>query len=185
MELAALQGWGDTTLADIAEKAGLDAAALGLRFASKRALIAAFARHIDERMAAAGERGEGGDSARDRLFDTIMRRFDALAPYRKGVEAVLRHLARHPRGLACACAGPFRQSLAAIAKAATLPDWGLLQPLRMQGLAAVYLMALRTFLADDSADLAKTMAQLDRLLARVESLLRMLPGSGARRAEAG
>src|SRR3546814_17327248 len=43
--------------------------------------------------------------------------------------------------------------------------------LRRKGLAAIYLATMRVWLRDDSEDMAKTMAYLDRQLARVDSLL--------------
>lgn len=180
MALAALQGWADTTLGNIADKAGLAPETLSGRFADKRALLDGFAQHIDERMAA-GEPVEAEGSVRDRLFDSLMRRFDALAPYRQGVAAVLRELAWRPGVLACAGTGPFRRSLSAIARLAAAPDWGPLRGLQLKGIAIVYLLALRVFLTDDSADLAKTMAELDRRLGQVETLLRALPGVAGRR----
>ncbi len=47
---------------------------------------------------------------------------------------------------------------------------GLRARLQRRALLAVYLQAMRTWLADDSSDLAKTMAELDTLLRRVERL---------------
>jgi hypothetical protein len=48
--------------------------------------------------------------------------------------------------------------------------------LRINGLCGVYLLALRTWLDDDSADLSKTMAALDGYLRRVERPAEVLEG---------
>ena len=89
LSLAERQGWRRTGLAEIAAEAGLPLAEAYAACPSKPALLAAFHRRID-RAALAGA-GDGGEPPRDRLFDTLMRRFDVLAPHRRGV-------ARHPAG---------------------------------------------------------------------------------------
>ena len=80
MALAAVQGWHDTTLADIADEAGLNLAELRQLYGSKTAILAGLIRQTDEQ----GLRDSGADMmaepVRDRLFDVIMRRLDALAP---------------------------------------------------------------------------------------------------------
>jgi len=51
---------------------------------------------------------------------------------------------------------------------------GLKGRLKTKGLAALYLRCLRVWLDDDSADLSKTMAILDRSLTRAEKLAQFL-----------
>jgi hypothetical protein len=67
---------------------------------------------------------------------------------------------------------------------AGVDSWGPLQPLQLKGLGLVYLAALRAWFGDDSADLAPTMAALDKGLARAEAVLAMLPGVSRRETEA-
>jgi len=45
---------------------------------------------------------------------------------------------------------------------------------RTKGLAVLYLAAMRAWLSDDSADLARTMAVLDRGLRQAEAAIRFL-----------
>lgn len=58
-----------------------------------------------------------------------------------------------------------------LAAAGVSPD-GLFGYARIQGLKMVLACALKAWIDDDSADLAKTMAALDRALERAESLAR-------------
>jgi AcrR family transcriptional regulator len=180
LKLAALQGWRETTMAEIAEEAKVPLTEARGHFASREALLAAFVARIDQAMLA----GIGADLAeepvRDRLFDVVMRRFDAMAPYKDGIAAILRELAREPVALACFAAGPVRRSLDWMLIGAGVPAWGPLQPLQRKGLGLVFAGALRAWLQDDSADLAKTMAALDKGLQRAESVLRLLPLPGRR-----
>ncbi len=171
MALAAVQGWHDTTMADIADEAGLDLADLRRLYGSKTAVLAGLIRLTDEVVL----RGSGPDiaaePARDRLFDVIMRRLDALAPYRDGIAAVARDLRREPAALACLAAGPGRRSLQWMLEAARIPPWSLLAPLQLKGLGLVYLSVLRVWLRDEGEDLAQTMAALDKALGRVDNIL--------------
>ena len=171
MALAAVQGWRDTTMMDIAEGAGLTLVEMRGLFASKTAILAGLIRQTDDIIL----RDDGGDMAgepvRDRLFDVIMRRLDALAHYRAGLAAVARELPRDPCALACLAAGPGRRSLQWMLEAARIQPWGLAAPLQQKGLGLVYLSVFRVWLNDDGDDQAKTMAALDKALGRVESLM--------------
>ena len=60
--------------------------------------------------------------------------------------------------------------MACMLEAAGLSTTGVRGALRVKGLGAVYLVVLRTWLGDDDPDLARTMAMLDRMTRRAESL---------------
>src|SRR5215475_2289184 len=87
--LAAERGWADLALADIAAAAKLSLADLYAVHPSKAAILEAFSRDIDRQVLAAQD-GAGEESPRDRLFDVLMKRFDALAPHREGLAAIVR-----------------------------------------------------------------------------------------------
>lgn len=167
LRLAARQGWRRTGLAEIAGEAGLSLAEAYAACRSKFAILAGFHRRIDE--AALAGAGEGGEAARDRLFDLLMRRFDALAPHRPALRAILRDSLGDPAALLGAAA--LVCSMAWMLEAAGISAAGWRGRGRAHLLAALYLSALRVFLEDDSADLAKTMAALDRRLRRAGAWL--------------
>lgn len=185
LDLAAIQGWRDTTLGDIARHAGVSLAELYGHFPSKMAILAAFARRIDLAMLAGIEPEEAEETPRERLFDLAMRRFDALAPHREGIRAILRDSGRDPATALCGAAGPFRRTLTWMLEAAGLDSSGLTGMVRANGLALIYLSVLRVWLEDESEDMSKTMAVLDKRLKRAEELVNSLPGRrrrGAREA---
>lgn len=168
LALAAERSWRDIGLADIATAAGLSMADLYPRFSSKQAVLAAFSRRIDA--AVLDEPAPGAEEpARDRLFDVLMRRFDALQPHRVALGSILRDQLRAP-GEALGGLGQLCRSMAWMLTAARIPTEGLAGRLRVQALAAIYLAALRVFLRDESPDLARTMAALDGYLRRAEWL---------------
>lgn len=181
LELAAAEGWENVCLADVAAKARLSPARAFLAFPSKTAIVDGFFARVDEQVLAGGE-GEAGDSSRDRLFDVLMRRFDALQPDKAAVASILW------AGLADPLAGltalpRFLRSMAWMLEAAGLSSAGLAGIARTEALALIYANALRVWLRDDTPDMAKTMAALDRGLAGAESLIalcrRLRGGAGA------
>ena len=181
LELAALQGWSATRMSEIAERAGMTPAAARRRLPTRMAILAAFSRRVDDAVAAGGE-ADIEDSVRDRLFDVMMRRFDQLSPHRDALKSIARDLACRPPRAACYAGGPLRRSMERMLDAAAVPSWGPLRPLQVKGLGVVYLSVLRVFLGDDSADLSRTMAALDRALGRADELAAMLPGRARRSA---
>ncbi len=171
LALAAGRGWRRLSLADIAAEAGLTLAGLRAAFPSKPAILGGFLRRTDERVLAGGGAAgiAEGSSARDRLFDVLMRRFDVMRPHRGAIAAIARDSLFDP--LAALSLGPrLMCSMAWMLEAAGLNSAGLRGALSSKGLALVYLGALRAWLRDDSADLAKTMAVLDRGLRRAETV---------------
>jgi AcrR family transcriptional regulator len=173
MELIAGRGWRTLSLADIAAAAGLTPAQLYTVFPSKLAILDAFERRINEQTLAGTVSAE--ESIRDRLFDLVMRRLDALAPYKPAIRALVRDLPWAPA--VALCTGPrFLNAMRWMAESAGVDTRGIAGMLRVKGLAAVYLTTLRAWLNDDSADNAKTLAALDRALKQAEFFARSIPG---------
>jgi AcrR family transcriptional regulator len=102
MKLIAGRGWRNVALADIAAASGLSLAQLYAIFPSKLAVLSAFEQRINEQTLAGGT--DATDTIRDRLFELIMRRLDALAPHKAAVRALLRDLPRDP--VVALCTGP-------------------------------------------------------------------------------
>ena len=171
--LIAEKGWRATTLADIAEAAGLSLARLLPRFPGRSNILMAFQRGLDRASLAAP--AEADATVRDRLFELFMRRFDALQKHRAAVLQLARGLPADPAAALCLAPGACG-SLRAIAELAGVDTAGPLGLLRIKALGAVYACAFRAWLADDSADMARTMKALDTALDRAEMLARSLPG---------
>lgn len=169
MALAAERRWRDVGMADIAAHAKTDLASLYSVYPAKSSFLAALARKADDAMLAGAGRTDTAEPARDRLMDVILRRLDALKPYRKAVASVARDGGGGPFAAACSGARLLRSMCWAL-EAAGIGAAGVQGALRMKGLATVYLATLAVWLRDDSPDLGRTMAALDRNLRRAESL---------------
>ncbi len=176
LDLAAARGWGALPLSAIAVEAGVGLAQMLESFPSKSALVRGLLADIDARVLAGGE-VDADATYRDRLFDVLMRRFDALAPHKDGVAAIVKDSALDP--VFAACVGPrLIGSMGWMLEAADVPSSGVAGLARSKGLALIYLTAFRVWLDDDTPDMARTMAALDRGLARAEWLMGLLcPGA--------
>jgi AcrR family transcriptional regulator len=168
LELIADRGYEAVTLRDVAERAGLGLAELYRAYPDKVALVAAFLASVDrDVLAGAPAQGDPEETARDRLFDAMMRRYDQLKEHRASWRAIRHAVTRDPV-LALRVADPLRRSLAATLEAASIPSDGLSGALRQNGLLAIHFAVSRVFDGDDSADLSKTMAALDSRLKTAE-----------------
>lgn len=179
LDLVAEQGWRAVTLGRIAQASGLPLSALYGQYASKTDLLTAYARRIDLAMLAAlGEPGPApADPAavKDRLFEAMMARFDALNPHKPAIRVMMRELPGDPVALACFLHGGLRQGIDWMLAAAELDAGGLSGVVRRKLLGGIYLDTLRVWLKDDGADMATTMAHLDK---RLEQGLGLLTGRG-------
>ncbi len=182
LAVAGREGWGATTMAAVAAEAGCSLAGLRARFGSREAVLLRFGTLVDAAVVAVPATG---DTPREKLFDVLMRRFDALQPHRAGVLAVASAAPSDPRLLTAGAPAAVR-SMAWMLEAAGLPASGITGQLRAKALLALWLAAFRAWAKDESADMSATMAALDRLLDRAEGLARtlepLIPG-GVRQAE--
>ena len=170
LAVAAERGWRHATLSDIAAQAGCGLADVYRHFPSKGAVMRASVARIDA--AVLSETGAGGEdeSFRDRLFDLLMRRYDALKPHRAVIEACWRDLRRDPLSGA-PLAPALARSMAWMLEAAGAPARRPFDLLRVKLLAGIHLSVMRVWLRDDSEDLGRTMASLDKALKRWAPML--------------
>jgi AcrR family transcriptional regulator len=186
--LAAERGWRRLTMADIAEAAGLPLNAALRVHGSRNAVLRAMGEQVDAAMLQEALAFTDEDGPRDRLFDMLMRRYDALARWRAGLAAIIRDLPADPGAFMVSMQGVYH-SMGLALEAASLPADGFGGLATRKGLAAVYLSTMRVWVNDDTADLSRTMAALDKGLDRAESVMstlcRVVPcrdrGRGSRR----
>ncbi len=187
---AARDGWVALSMAEIAAEAGVTVAEAFAAASSKFAILDALLQRVEAQMLADAA-PDFAESPRDRLFELVMLRFDALGPYRAGLGALLRDLPNDPVTALRLLPG-LGERLARLLEAAGVATDGILGGLRVHGFTLLYLDALRVWIDDDSPDMAKTMATVDRGLRRAESLMQFAEGllpprlrPGERQVEAG
>jgi AcrR family transcriptional regulator len=151
--------------AEIAKEAGVSLAQLRGEFASTLAIYAAHIKAIDRAVLAQDLSDMADEPPRERLFDVLMRRLDAMAPHRGAVRSLLRSAGRNPP-LAVALNGLAVRSQQWMLTAAEINASGPCGMVQAQGLALLFGSVLRTWARDEDPGLAPTLAALDRALAR-------------------
>ncbi len=150
---------------DIAGRAGISLADLRVRFGSTLAILAAHLKEIDREVLSGIDADMAEEPARERLFDVLMRRLEALTPYKAAARSLTRSFPTNP-GLALAFNAMAVRSQQWMLTAADIPASGPRGSVRAQGLAMLFSSVVRTWLHDDDPGLARTMSALDRALAR-------------------
>lgn len=166
-EVIAEQGWRRFSLVEVARRAGVPPVEVYRELPGRGAVLRALSRRIDAAMLEIDEAEIAGLPPRDRVFELLMRRLEALVPFRPGLARLARDARREPCVVALtACR--LDRSLAWVQDAAGLRRYGLRARLARRALALAYLQTLRVWFEDEAADLGKTMAELDKQLRRVQ-----------------
>ena len=186
MALLAERPFEEIGFAEIAARSGVPLGRCRAAFDSTVAVLAAQLREVDRKVLDGGDADMAQEPPRERLFDVLMRRLETLAPHKAAVRSLARSARCNP-GLAVALNGLAVRSQQWMLTAANISGGGLRGAIRAQGLACLYARVLRTWLDDEDPGLARTMAALDRELARgqrwsncLDDLCRLLPRPGRR-----
>src|SRR5215831_16372549 len=123
----------EISFSDVAERAGLSLADCRGEFNALPAVLGAYVKDIDRRVLAGGDADMAAEPPRERLFDVLMRRLEALAPQRAAV-----------------------RSMQWMLTAADMDAGGPRGMLRAQGLALLYASVLRTWVDDEDPGQART-----------------------------
>ena len=170
MRLAATRPWTDIEVTDIAREAGVSLTELRDLFPSKGAVLGAFSRMIDKEVLEGTTDDLAGEPVRERVFDVMMRRIDALTPYKAALQRIFDAVQGEPLTLAALNQVALNSQRFMLAAAGVSTE-GPLGLLKLQGAAVVFAKTLETWLDDDDPALARTMARLDRELKRGERVL--------------
>ena len=172
-DLAIRTGWNEISLRDIADAAERPLSEVMTRFSDKDDVMKRFTEEVDRTMLAAAGDIEREQSARDAVFEAIMMRFDAMAPYRAALRAIAKDRTKtFPSLPQSACVSLATQNK--ILQAAGISASGTPALVRRIGLAQIYSQVFRVWLDDEDTGMAKTMAALDRRLRQGERSLRTI-----------
>ncbi|SFO46774.1 transcriptional regulator, TetR family [Cohaesibacter marisflavi] len=164
------RGWRSVSCAEIATKADIDIKLAFLEYRDRYAYVSDLVRRIDQAMLESYDPDMGDEPARERLFDVIMARFDAMQGHRDLILELNKAARRDPMlGLHLLAlsrlTGEWFLDISHISPA------GLSGMARSKGALLAYARAFSVWIGDDSADLAKTMATLDKFLKKGEKAL--------------
>lgn len=170
MTLAAEQPWNDIEIGEIAREANVTLAEFRDAFPSKGAVLAGLARRIDRQVLQGTSDDLAEEPARERLFDVLMRRLDAMAPYKRALRRIAFALRSDPLSL-LALNGVALNSMRFMLAAANISTEGPLGNLKVQGTVIAFANTLETWFTDDDPSHARTMARLDREIRRGERFM--------------
>jgi AcrR family transcriptional regulator len=171
MTLAATRRWAEIDLAEIAAAAGMSLRELRTAFPSKGAILGAFSRRIDLEVLAGDTADLAAEPPRERVFDILMRRFEALRPYRAALASIRDGVATEPLTLA-ALNGTALNAMQWMLAAAGISTTGFSGAAKAQAMVLLQARLLGTFLADDDPSLTRTMKALDEELRAAEPWIR-------------
>ncbi|MGU3668246.1 TetR/AcrR family transcriptional regulator [Methylobacterium sp. A49B] len=179
MRLAAEQPWNDIEVSDIAREAGLTLAELRDLFPSKGAVLGGLTRIIDRKVLEGDLAGLEEEPTRERLFDVLMRRLDAMEPYKPALRRIAYALRGEPLAM-LALNGVMLNSHRYMLAAAGIDTEGPLGQFKLQGVVIAFARVTQVWLDDDDPALARTMARLDkeirsgeRIMERAEDVRRL------------
>lgn len=168
----AAHGWAGLSMRRLAAEAGVEIASLRERFPTRLDILLLHGRVMDQAVLAGTIPGQGG-TVRDRIFDVLMRRLDAMQPHREGILRLFEDMRRDPP-LALALAPHIGIAMRWMLEAAEVEAKSCEARLLALGLAGVWLATIRAWARDDSPDMGATMAALDSALDRAERIARPL-----------
>ena len=167
LSLAAANPWREINLARLAE--AVDRPLADLCHASLGEAIDCVEEAFDRAIADSADGLDPSQSVRDRLFDLIMRRFEAMEPHRAAVLAMEVGQDRDPVLIGAAHQRHVRCARWVLALAGLEAD-GMTGQARAQGLGVIIGQARAAWRGDEAGDFAKTMASLDKNLRRAEEM---------------
>ena len=177
LDLASKEGWQNVTMAKVAMEAGLGLVEAVSEFSNKNQLLAAFLRRVDLAVLSSVVSTKEEETARDRLFEIMMQRFDVLSPYKHGLRAVISGFRHEPISGLCSCVR-VHTSMQLMLESVGIDCTGFQGELKARGLTIIYANSLRVWLDDESPDLAASMVALDRGLMRAEQIMGLLKLGG-------
>lgn len=158
LKLGATKPWAGITLAEIAETAGLSLSDYFGK-ADKASLSEAIEPWLDKAMSA--ERIDMEESPRERLFDVIMLRFEAMEPYRAGLLSLMEWRQNSPARAASLFAARKHTAEWALTSAGLDSSAEIPFPVKALNIAWVISRTTRAWRKEEDADFARTMAMLD------------------------
>ncbi|WP_267423744.1 TetR/AcrR family transcriptional regulator [Methylobacterium sp. GC_Met_2] len=170
MRLAAEQPWNDIEIGDIAREAGLTLAELRDLFPSKGAVLGGLTRIIDRKVLEGDLSGLEEEPTRERLFDVLMRRLDAMEPYKPALQRIAYALRGEPLSM-LALNSVMLNSHRYMLAAAGIDTEGPLGQLKLQGVVIAFARVTQVWLDDDDPALARTMARLDKEIRSGERIM--------------
>lgn len=165
--------WTDISAIEIAQQAQISLSDFYAVFSDKRDILPALSRRLGAQIEAQAGSFSHRDSCRDRLFDLLMERFELINVHRAAYKSMLSDVLCD--GKEAVMNMPYlARSMEQMLLLSGMKTVGLRGGVRIMGLVGLYLYALKIWAEDESPDMARVMAGLDRGLATLEKTANIL-----------
>jgi hypothetical protein len=124
-------------------------------------VLGGLSRIIDRKVLEGDSSDLAEEPTRERLFDVLMRRLDAMTPYKDALRRISYALRGDPLSLV-ALNGVALNSHRFMLAAAGIDTEGPLGRIKLQGVVIAFARTVEVWLDDDDPALARTMARLDK-----------------------
>ena len=173
LRLAALQEWDKVTLEQIARAAKIPARDIKARFTATADILPLIISNVTLESFKACGKPKGAASAHERLFDTLMARFDQLQKHRKAILSISRAALRQPN-LPLILLPAQLDTMKKTLEFAGIKTQKTCDTFASIGLLGVFLATFRVWKEDETLDMSKTMAALDRYLRYTDRAVTLL-----------
>ena len=163
LRVAASHEWQKVTLEQIAKTAKISVAQIQKRFADPNAILPLIVDELSAQPLKAVGKPDRKTTAHDRLFEILMARFDVMQTWRKAILSIAAAVRHDPR-MAFILAPPQIRAMKQTLDFAGFASVGACSKLTPLALWAVFLATFRTWTSDETPDMSRTMAALDRYL---------------------
>lgn len=165
--LAEKRGWGGVSFKDVARTAKCGTDDVTALFPDVWAIILWHLERIEERVRLDVEEHLGQDW-RDNLMEIVMLRFECAQEHRAAWTSLPEAFRKKPKKLRHFLR-PFYKTMRRMLALSGLPKQQI-NPLLTAALGGVYLSLIHVWMEDDTKDLAKTMAAIDKRIGIIETL---------------
>lgn len=171
LALAGQQGWDALTLKDIARKAKIPLKTVEARFSDVWDILKWVLKKLEKDTQDA-VKGYLGEDWRDNLMEILMMRFELAQKHREAFAAIPAAALRHPP-VVRRFARSFYRTMERMMELAGAPEKQR-NPLFVAGFGAVYVSLVDVWAKDETPDLSKTMAAIDKRIGHYQAALEYL-----------
>jgi AcrR family transcriptional regulator len=171
--LVAEVGWRRFSLVEVARRADVPLSEVYTVLPSREHLLRALGERLDRHMLDVRPEELAELSPRERVFELVMRRFDAMTPFKDGLRTIGREAAFDPSVLLVSFFNLDRAA-AWLLEASEAGLSGLRARAARRVVMAIYVRVFNVWLDDTTTDLARTLAELDKRLQQAELVARRL-----------
>ena len=162
------KGWNDFSLEKLAKEKSIKMEDLNFFFKDETKLIESFSEMIDEQVIKEVDLNEFNEnSVKDNIFELIMIRFEKLSTYKKSLDILLKQLISKPKTLKKLAKKIFN-SLDLFLEISNAKSNYVFDFLKLNIMFIIYGHTFKIWLEDDSEDMGKTMAEVDKWLSEAE-----------------